>query len=195
LSLGKALLYGRPCFSSGGLSLSSHHDSPGLSPYQIMWDFWWQSDTESNFLRLLLFPLPILIQPTVPNSNRRIKWFQSHKFHFMINCVWNCWSLFRFTCSRKLCWKIQIKIASGLWILAGQTSHRSTHVLHYPVKCGAFALSRSWKGQVREPCLAYRMSNPRPRCGQSSIWHLNMLHIFLKRNLLIVFKCMYTDCK
>jgi hypothetical protein len=78
----------RPCHSSP----ASHRGGPGSSPGQVMWDLCGQSGTGEGFLRVLRFPLPILIPPTVlrsssstsrgwyngPNGDRRTKWTQSH---------------------------------------------------------------------------------------------------------------------
>jgi hypothetical protein len=37
------------------------------------------SGSGAGFLRILRFPLPILVQPTAPISGRRTKWTQSHR--------------------------------------------------------------------------------------------------------------------
>jgi hypothetical protein len=52
-----------PCHSSGGYSPASHRGVPCSSLGQNMWDLLW-----TGFLRVLPFPLPILIPPTAPHS-------------------------------------------------------------------------------------------------------------------------------
>jgi hypothetical protein len=69
----------------------SHRDNPGSNPGQVMWDLWWTKWHWGMFLRVLRFPVPILIPPTAPhsssitpgwysrpNNGRRTKWIQSH---------------------------------------------------------------------------------------------------------------------
>jgi hypothetical protein len=43
---------------------ASFHVGPGSIPGQILWDFGLQSERRADFLRVLPFPLPILIPPT-----------------------------------------------------------------------------------------------------------------------------------
>jgi hypothetical protein len=51
---------------------ASHPGDPGSSPSQAMWDLWW---TETGFLRVLRFPLPII--PTAPYSSSIIRgWYK-----------------------------------------------------------------------------------------------------------------------
>jgi hypothetical protein len=61
--------------SSGGLSLVSYRGCPGSSPLQVMWDMWGESDTGAGFLRVLQFPLPILIPPTTQLSPIVREWW------------------------------------------------------------------------------------------------------------------------
>jgi hypothetical protein len=57
-----------PCHSSGGYLQASHRGDPGWNPGQAMWNCGRQSGTGTGFLRVLRFPLPILIPPTAPDS-------------------------------------------------------------------------------------------------------------------------------
>jgi hypothetical protein len=41
LKLLSCLIQRRPCLSSGGQLLSSHHCGPGTRRAQVMWDLWW----------------------------------------------------------------------------------------------------------------------------------------------------------
>jgi hypothetical protein len=52
------------CCSSGSQLPASHHGGQGSIPVQVMWDLCGQSGTGAGFLRVLWFPLPILIPPT-----------------------------------------------------------------------------------------------------------------------------------
>jgi hypothetical protein len=75
-----------------GRSIAQVVSRSGSSPGQVMWDLWWKCGTGPGFLRVLRFPLPIIIPPTAahssssitrcwynrPVSGRRTKWPQSH---------------------------------------------------------------------------------------------------------------------
>jgi hypothetical protein len=55
---------------------ASHRCDPGSSPGQIMWDLWWTNWHLCSFLRVLRFPLSILVPPTAPYSSSIIRgWY------------------------------------------------------------------------------------------------------------------------
>jgi hypothetical protein len=58
-----------PFRSSGGYSPAYYRGGPGSSPIQDMWDLWRTKLHWGSFLRVLRFPLPILIPPTAPHSS------------------------------------------------------------------------------------------------------------------------------
>jgi hypothetical protein len=62
----------RPCHSSGGYSPASHHGAPGSSPVRPCGIRGGQSGAGAGFLRVLRFPLPILIPSTAPHSSSPI---------------------------------------------------------------------------------------------------------------------------
>jgi hypothetical protein len=65
----------RPRHSSSGYSLASHRGGPGFEPGSGHVGFsGGQSGAGASFLRVLRFPLPILIPPIAPQPSSSIIW-------------------------------------------------------------------------------------------------------------------------
>jgi hypothetical protein len=128
-----------------------------------MWDLWWRVPC---FLRVLRFPLPILIQPNAPhssiirgwykrpNSDRSTKWMQSHpnpppknKLHFTLfylirsSYTLQCRGCFFILIILQMVGLLGRVISSsqGLYLNIGQHKHRINSYTHQPfIPCVGF---------------------------------------------------------